>query len=60
MYGEDGQIDIKKKNDILLGQVEELITTYGPLQSFGLTAESCVLNWEVRYSADCLQESHRI
>ena len=32
--GEDGQIDIKKKNDILLGQVEELITAYGPLAEF--------------------------
>lgn len=29
--GEDGQLDRKKQNEILLGQVEELITQYGPL-----------------------------
>lgn len=29
--GKDGKVDQKKKNEILLGQVEELVTVYGPL-----------------------------
>lgn len=50
---EDGTLDRPKLNDLLLRQLEELITNYGPLFETGLTAAFFVRKRAARIFPAC-------